>query len=118
MDPRIEQINKEQMRDDITEFGVGDTVKVHIKIVEADKERVQIFSGTVIARGGGSINESFTVRRVSYGIGVERVFPLHSPLITKIEVETRGKVRRAKLYYLRDRVGKAARVKTKIGKKK
>jgi large subunit ribosomal protein L19 len=98
----------------IPDFFVGDTVRVHVLIVEGGKERIQVFSGTVIARDGGGINETFTVRRISYGQGVERVFPLHSPRIAKIEVEMRGDVRRAKLYYLRDRIGKAARVREKM----
>ena len=117
MHPIIDKINLEQQKETVPEFGIGDTVKVHAKIVEGGKERVQVFSGTVISRRGGGSNESFTVRRVSYGIGVERVFPLHSPRIAKIDVETRGHVRRAKLYYLRDRIGKAARVKTKMHKR-
>ena len=98
----------------IPDFFVGDTVRVHVLIVEGGKERIQVFSGTVIARDGGGVNETFTVRRISYGQGVERVFPLHSPRIAKIEVEMRGDVRRAKLYYLRDRIGKAARVREKM----
>lgn len=107
----IDKINKEQCRQDIPDFAIGDTVKVHVKIIEGTTERIQVFTGVVIARKGGDINESFTVRRVSYGQGVERVFPLHSPRIAKIEIERRGKVRRSKLYYLRDKIGKAARVK-------
>ena len=95
-------------------FEVGDTVKVHVKIKEGERERIQLFEGTVIARKHGGINETFTVRRVSYGVGVERVFPVHSPNVAKVDVVRRGKVRRAKLYYLRDRVGKAAKVKQKI----
>jgi len=98
----------------IPDFFVGDTIKVHVLIVEGGKERIQGFSGTVIARDGGGVNETFTVRRISYGQGVERVFPVHSPRIAKIEVEMRGDARRAKLYYLRDRIGKAARVKEKM----
>lgn len=109
----LDKFNKEQVKADIPDFNVGDTVKVHVKIVEGNTERVQVFTGTVIARKGTDIQETFTVRRVSYGQGVERVFPLHSPRIEKIEVERRGKVRRAKLYYLRDKIGKAARVKEK-----
>jgi len=93
------------------DFAVGDTVKVHIKIVEGENERVQVFKGVVIGRSGGGINASFTVRRVSFGQGVERVFPLHSPRIEKIEVERRGRVRRGKLYYLRGLAGRAARLK-------
>ena len=106
----IEQIEKEQMRTDIPEFRVGDTVRVHVRITEGDKERIQVFEGIVIRRHRGRINATFTVRKVSYGIGVERIFPLHSPQIEKIEVVRRGRVRRARLFYLRDRVGKAARV--------
>jgi large subunit ribosomal protein L19 len=99
---------------DIPDFFVGDTVKVHVLIVEGGKERIQGFSGTVIARDSGGVNETFTVRRISYGQGVERVFPVHSPRIAKIEVEMRGDARRAKLYYLRDRIGKSARIKEKM----
>ncbi len=93
---------------------IGDTVKVHVKIREGERERIQIFEGTVIALKGSGVSETFTVRRVSYGVGVERVFPVHSPNIAKVEAIRRGKVRRAKLYYLRDRVGKASKVKEKI----
>ena len=106
----IADIDKEQMRVDIPEFRVGDTVKVHVKIREGDKERIQIFEGVVIRRHRGRVGATFTVRKVSYGIGVERVFPLHSPQIDKIEVVRRGRVRRARLYYLRNRIGKAARI--------
>lgn len=104
----IQKIESEQLKADIAPFQVGDTVKVHTRVVEGDKERIQVYTGIVIGRKGTGINESFTVRRVSYGEGVERVFPLHSPRIAKIEVERRGDVRRAKLYYLRNRKGKAA----------
>jgi len=93
---------------------VGDTVKVHVKIVEGDKSRIQVFEGTVIAKKHGGISETFTVRRVAHGCGIERVFPVHSPSVDKVEIVRRGKVRRAKLYYLRDRVGKAAKVKENI----
>ena len=93
---------------------VGDTVRVHLRVKEGNRERIQVFEGTVIAKKHGGINETFTVRRVSYGVGVEKVFPLYSPTIEKVETVRRGKVRRAKLYYLRDRVGKAARVKEKL----
>ena len=93
---------------------VGDTVRVHLKVKEGNRERIQVFEGTVIAKKHGGINETFTVRRISYGVGVEKVFPLHSPVIEKVETIRRGKVRRAKLYYLRDRVGKAAKVKEKL----
>jgi large subunit ribosomal protein L19 len=109
----IRAIEKEQLRTDIPEFNVGDTVKVFVKVVEGNRERLQAFEGTVIQRKNGGISETFTVRRVSYGTGVERTFPLHSPRIDHIEVVRRGKVRRAKLFYLRDRVGKAAKVKEK-----
>ena len=98
----------------IADFAVGDTVKVHVLIVEGGKERTQLYTGSVIARDGGGASETFTVRRISYGQGVERVFPLHSPRVSKVEVEMRGDVSRAKLYYLRDRIGKAARVKEKM----
>lgn len=104
-------VEKAQMRDDIPQFSPGDTVKVHVKVIEGNRERVQVFQGVVIARRGDGIRESFTVRKLSFGVGVERSFPLHSPIIEKIELITRGDVRRAKLYYLRDRVGKAAKVK-------
>jgi large subunit ribosomal protein L19 len=106
-------IESEYLRDDIPDFRPGDTVKVHVRVVEGNRERIQIFQGVVISRKGGGVRETFTVRKVSFGIGVERTFPLHSPIISKIEVMTLGKVRRAKLYYLRDRVGKAAKVKEK-----
>ncbi len=109
----IKAIEQEYLKKDIPDFNVGDTVRVHVRIKEGEKERIQIFEGTVIARKHSSINETFTVRKVSYGVGVERVFPLHSPLIKKIEIKRRGKVRRAKLYYLRKRVGKAQIVEEK-----
>ncbi len=104
----LDKVSNEQRKKDVTPFNVGDTVKVHTRVVEGDKERIQIFQGVVIARKGGSINSNFTVRRISYGEGVERVFPLHSPKVAKIEVERQGAPRRAKLYYLRDRTGKDA----------
>lgn len=107
----IRAIEKEQMRKDIPEFNVGDTVRVYVKVIEGSRERLQAFEGTVIQKRHGGIRETFTVRRVSYGVGVERVFPVHSPKIDRIEVIRRGKVRRAKLFYLRDRVGKASKVK-------
>ena len=110
----IESLTQNQLRTDLPEFNIGDTIKVHVKIKEGDKERIQIFEGTVIAKKHGGIQETFTVRRLSYGVGVERTFPVNSPKIDKIDVVRRGKVRRAKLYYLRDRVGKATRVKEKI----
>ncbi len=104
----IKKIEQEQLKEDVASFNVGDTVKVHCRVVEGGKERVQIFAGLVIAKGGSGINSAFTVRKISYGEGVERVFPLHTPRIAKIEVSNKGKVRRAKLHYLRDRVGKRA----------
>lgn len=107
----IRDIESAQRKSSLTDFRVGDTVKVHYRIKEGNRERVQIFEGTVLKRQGGSIRETFTVRRVAYGVGVERTFPVHSPRIEKIEVTRKGKVRRAKLYYLRDRQGKAAKVK-------
>jgi large subunit ribosomal protein L19 len=109
----IKTLEQEQLRKDLPEFSIGDTVRVFVKVVEGSRERLQAFEGTVIQRNGGGISETFTVRRVSYGVGVERTFPLHSPRIDHIEVVRKGKVRRAKLYYLRDRVGKAAKVKEK-----
>ena len=104
----INKIEKEQMKSDVTDFNVGDTVKVHNRVVEGGKERIQIFQGIVLAKGVSGVNQAFTVRKISYGTGVERVYPVHSPRIAKIEVVSRGKVRRAKLHYLRDRVGKRA----------
>jgi large subunit ribosomal protein L19 len=109
----IEQLEREQLRDDIPSFGPGDTVRVHVKVVEGGKERVQVFEGTVVGVKDGSVRASFTVRKISNGVGVERVFPTHSPRLAKVEVIRRGDVRRAKLYYLRGRVGKAARIKEK-----
>jgi large subunit ribosomal protein L19 len=107
----IKGIEKEQMRNDIPEINIGDTVKVYVKVTEGARERLQVFEGVIIQKKNGGLRETFTVRRVSYGVGVERIFPLHSPKIDRIEVTRRGKVRRAKLFYLRDRVGKATRVK-------
>ncbi len=107
----IEALEKEQMRGDIPEFRPGDTVKVHVKIKEGEKERIQMFQGVVIRKRKGNTGATFTVRKVSYGVGVERIFPLHSPIIDKIEIITRGRVRRARLYYLRNLRGKAARIK-------
>ena len=104
----IDKIEKEQLKDDIVPFKVGDSVRVHTRVIEGDKERIQVFQGIVIARQGGGLNEAFTVRRISYGQGVERVFPLHSPKIARIEVEKVGTARRAKLNYLRNRKGKQA----------
>jgi large subunit ribosomal protein L19 len=106
-------VDQANLRTDHPDFGPGDTLKVHVRVVEGTKERVQVFQGAVIARQGDGIRETFTVRKVSYGVGVERTFPLHTPTVAKIEVVTRGDVRRAKLYYLRDRIGKAAKIKEK-----
>ena len=107
----IDQIEKEQLRNDLTSFNIGDTIRVMVKVKEGEKERIQAYEGVVIAKKGTSIRETFTVRRVSFGIGVERTFPLHSPRIDKIIVVRKGKVRRAKIYYIRDLSGKAAKVK-------
>lgn len=107
----LEALEREQMRSDIPDFRPGDTVRVHVKVIEGNRERIQVFEGTVIGRRGRGINETFTVRRVSYGVAVERIFPVHSPRIDRIEVVRHGRVRRAKLYYLRERTGKAARIK-------
>ena len=106
----INKIEQEQLKADVTPFNVGDTIKVHTRVIEGGKERIQIFQGIVIAKRGSGINEAFTVRKISYGEGVERVFPLHTPRIAKIEVVNRGKVRRAKLDYLRGRIGKDAMI--------
>ena len=108
---KLQAFASEQLRADAPQFNVGDTIKVHNLIREGSRERIQIFEGTVIARHGGGISETFTVRRVAYGCGVEKTFPLHSPHVAKVEIVRLGKVRRSKLYYLRDRVGKAAKVK-------
>ncbi|MBQ5315171.1 MAG: 50S ribosomal protein L19 [Oscillospiraceae bacterium] len=110
----LKQISNSSLKADAPVIEIGDTVKVHVKIKEGDKFRIQIFEGTVIAKKHGGIAETFTVRRVAHGCGIERVFPVHSPVISKVEVVRHGKVRRAKLYYLRDRVGKAAKVKEEI----
>lgn len=110
----IKALTASQMKTDIPDFRIGDTVRVYIKVKEGARERIQMFEGTVISKNGGGISETFTVRRVSYGVGVEKAFPLHSPNIDRIEVVRHGKVRRAKLYYLRDRVGKRAKIKEKI----
>ena len=109
----VDEIEKESLKKDVPAFDVGDTVKVFVKVVENGKERIQAYEGVVIAKKNSSIRESFTVRRISYGVGVERTFPLHSPRIAKVEVVRKGRVRRAKLYYLADRTGKSARVKEK-----
>ncbi len=106
----IEVLEQEQLKSDIPNFRPGDTVKVHVKVVEGTRERIQVFEGVVISRSGGVVRETFTVRRISYGIGVERTFPLHSPRVERLEVVRRGIVRRAKLYYLRSLTGKAARI--------
>ncbi|MBE3552995.1 MAG: 50S ribosomal protein L19 [Kyrpidia tusciae] len=111
MHPVIRQLAEESMRKDIPAFRPGDTLRVHVKVREGNRERIQVFEGVVIKRRGGGISETFTVRKVSYGVGVERTFPLHSPVIDKIELVRRGRVRRAKLYYLRELTGKAARIK-------
>ena len=107
----VQAITQEQLRKDIPSFRPGDTLKVHVKVIEGSRERIQVFEGVVIKRRGGGISETFTVRKMSYGVGVERTFPINSPKIEKIEVARRGKVRRAKLYYLRELRGKAARIK-------
>src|ERR1700726_824694 len=104
-----ETIDRDSLRDDIPDFRPGDNVKVHVRVVEGNRERVQVFQGAVIRRQGGGVRETFTVRKISFGVGVERTFPLHTPIIAKIEMVTEGVVRRAKLYYLRDRVGKSAK---------
>jgi large subunit ribosomal protein L19 len=109
----IDQIEQEQMRFDMPEFRVGDSIKVYIRIVEGNKERIQVFEGVVIRRKNGGMNASYTVRKVTHGVGVEKTFPLHSPRVEKVELVTQGKVRRARLYYLRDLRGKAARIKEK-----
>lgn len=109
----LEMVERDHMRADIPQFRIGDTVKVHVKIREGDKERIQVFEGVVIRRHRGKMGASFTVRKVSYGVGVERIFPLHTPQIDKVEILRRGRVRRSRLYYLRDRIGKAARIKEK-----
>jgi len=114
----IKDIEKEQIKSEITPFNIGDTIRVHNRIVEGSKERIQVFEGTVIKRQNGGIRETFTLRRLSYGVGVEKTWPLNSPRIEKIEVVRRGVVRRAKLYYLRDRVGKKAKVKEVLMRKK
>ena len=111
---KIQAFVSEQLKTEVPQFAIGDGVKVYVKIVEGEKERIQMFEGTVIAKHGGGISETFTVRRVSYGVGVEKTFPIHSPNVDKIVVFREGKVRRAKLYYLRSRVGKAAKVKEKV----
>ena len=113
MNPLVSEIGAAAKRTDVPDFRAGDTVKVHVKVIEGTRSRIQVFQGVVIRRHGGGIGETFTVRKVSFGVGVERTFPLHTPIIDKIEVLTRGDVRRAKLYYLRDLRGKAAKIKEK-----
>lgn len=108
-----DQIDKASIRDDVPEFSPGDTVKVHVRVVEGNRQRVQIFEGVVISRQGGGVSETFAVRKVSFGVGVERTFPVHSPIVDKIECITRGRVRRAKLYYQRGRMGKKAKIREK-----
>ncbi|MBE6846572.1 MAG: 50S ribosomal protein L19 [Oscillospiraceae bacterium] len=110
----LEQISKSSMKENVPELNIGDTVKVHVRIKEGDKSRIQVFEGTIIAKKHGGINETFTVRRVAHGCGIERVFPVHSPSVDKVEIVRKGVVRRAKLYYLRGRVGKAAKVKAQV----
>jgi large subunit ribosomal protein L19 len=106
-------VERAQLRDDLPDFRPGDTVKVHVRVVEGSRERIQVFQGFVLRRQGGGLRETFTVRKVSFGVGVERTFPVHSPSIARVELVTRGDVRRAKLYYLRDRTGRAAKIKEK-----
>jgi large subunit ribosomal protein L19 len=109
----LDQIESAYLRDDLPDFGPGDTVRVHVRVLEGGRERTQLYEGVVIARKGGGIRETFTVRKISYGVGVERIFPVHAPIIQEIEILRRGRVRRAKLYYLRERLGKASRIKEK-----
>jgi large subunit ribosomal protein L19 len=109
----LDALDAASLRDDVPEFRAGDTLKVHVKVVEGSRSRIQVFQGVVIRRSGGGVRETFTVRKISFGVGVERTFPLHSPIIDRIEVVTRGDVRRAKLYYLRSLRGKAAKIKEK-----
>src|SRR6187551_2220434 len=110
---RTDLVDQSSLRDDVPAFGPGDNLKVHVRVVEGSKQRLQVFQGVVIRRQGGGLQETFTVRKLSYGVGVERTFPVHAPTVSKIEVVKRGDVRRAKLYYLRDRVGKAAKIREK-----
>ncbi len=110
----IKALTNEQLKENVPELNIGDTIRIHNKIKEGNRERIQLFDGTIIAKNGGGISETFTVRRVSYGVGVEKTFPVHSPNVEKVEVIRRGKVRRAKLYYLRDRVGKSSKVKEQL----
>ena len=117
MNPLIQEITQEHLRNDIPDFRPGDTVTVHARIVEGDRERIQLFEGLVIKRRGAGVSESYTVRKISNGVGVERTFPLHSPRVAQIDVTRRGRVRRAKLYYIRDRQGRAARITERITRK-
>ena len=110
---RTDLVDRAGLRDDIPDFAPGDTLKVHVRVVEGNRERVQVFQGAVIRRQGSGVRETFSVRKISFGVGVERTFPVHSPIIARIEVVTQGDVRRAKLYSLRDRIGKAAKIKEK-----
>lgn len=109
----LNKVESARLRDDIPDFSPGDNVKVHVRVLEGGRERIQVFEGVVIGRSGGGLRETFTVRKISFGVGVERIFPVHAPIISRLEVTRKGKVRRAKLYYLRDRVGRAARIKEK-----
>ena len=109
----LDTLDAVSLRDDIPDFRPGDTLKVHVRVIEGNRSRIQVFQGAVIRRQGGGVRETFSVRKISFGVGVERTFPVHSPIIARIEVLTRGDVRRAKLYYLRDRIGKAAKIKEK-----
>ncbi len=111
----LKLISNDSLKVEVPELSIGSTVRVHVKIREGERERIQVFEGTIIAKKGSGVSSTFTVRRVSYGVGVERVFPVHSPNVDKVELVRNGKVRRSKLYYLRDRVGKSAKVKEKIG---
>ncbi|WP_085523997.1 50S ribosomal protein L19 [Tuberibacillus sp. Marseille-P3662] len=113
MQELIREVTQEQLKSDVPEFRAGDVVKVHVKVVEGTRERIQVFEGFVLKRRGTGISATFTVRKISFGVGIERTFPVHSPKIDKIEVVRHGKVRRAKLYYMRDRIGKAARIKSR-----
>ena len=110
----IKELTQDMLKNDVPEILIGSTVKVHVRIKEGEKERIQVFEGTVIAKNNSGISETFTVRRVTYGVGVERVFPIHSPSVAKVELVRKGQVRRAKLYYLRGRMGKAAKIKEKV----
>lgn len=117
MNEIIRAIEKEQIREDLTQFNIGDTIKVHVRIKEGNRERIQVFEGIIIKKQGGGVNATFTVRRIAYGVGTEKTFLVHSPLVEKVEVVRVGKARRAKLYYLRNRTGKAAKTKENVGAK-